>query len=222
MNIIKMNYINKKDLELTKNFIEGKFKRFLLGRNKWTDSILEHFKVSGIIDDFTNDKFYKGFKIYKTEEIPVDSIVLSCTMGSPQTAKKKLNNLNIRNIDYFAFYRYSNLNIKPPPFITDFKKNFQKNKEEYYWIYHKLADKKSRKIFEKIVNFKLSYDLSFMEGFKNNVNLQYFEFKNYFKKSEITFVDGGGYIGDTTISFIKHFRNYKKIYFFEPNKKILK
>ena len=53
-NIVDFSYINEKDKELVKLFIESKnIKKYILGINKFTKSVLKHLEVDGIIDDFT-------------------------------------------------------------------------------------------------------------------------------------------------------------------------
>lgn len=49
--------------------------------------------------------------------------------------------------------------------------------------------------------------------------IQYFD-KVVTEKNIEFFYDVGGYDGDSTIDFIKQFRNYKKVFFYEPDKKI--
>jgi FkbM family methyltransferase len=216
MQLEEFGYINTKDKKLVKLFLNTAHNRFILGINKWTNSILEHIKVDGIIDDYTDKVYYNEYKIYKMTEIPSDAIVVSATMGGIQTAKKKLDSLNIKNIDYFAFFKYSNLKLENPPFICDFKDDFLNNKVRYEAIYNHLSDLKSKEIFQKVINFKITFDLSFMKGFINDISNQYFEKDIYKLPLEPVFVDGGGYIGDTSIEFIKKYPNFKKIFLFEP------
>ena len=80
-----------------------------------------------------------------------------------------------------------------------------------------LCDDKSRTVFKKILNFKITYDYDFMQGFTNNFSEQYFDKELIPKIDDIVFLDGGGYVGDTVPSIIKYFKNYKKIYLVEPS-----
>lgn len=218
MEIESFDYINEIDKKNSAEFINSKCKKFVLGRNKWADSIIGKIYVDGIIDDFCEQTEYKGCKIYKMTQVPKDSIVVSAITGFPKTAKEKLNSLNIKNIDYFAFYKYSGLDIEKPPFISDFKNDFLQNKNKYKQIYSLLQDKTSKEIFQDIINFKITYDLKFMKRFNNKTKLQYFE-EDFFKVPPgCIFVDGGGYVGDTSLNFIEKYPDYNKIYLFEPIK----
>lgn len=190
-------YRNITDAQNTKNFIESKkIKKYVLGRNQWSKSIISQIKVDGVIDDFTDDKFFENLPIYNTNEIQKDnSIVVSATMGGPKTAKTKLDQLGIVNIDYFAFFKYSNLPLIPPPFLQDFK---------------------------NIINFKITLDLKYMKEYNNAPSVQYFENDIYELPKNPIFVDGGGYTGDTSMNFIAKHNDYKKIYLFEPMKENMK
>ncbi len=187
-------YRNITDAQNTKNFIESKkIKKYVLGRNQWSKSIISQIKVDGVIDDFTDDKFFENLPIYNTNEIQKDnSIVVSATMGGPKTAKTKLDQLGIVNIDYFAFFKYSNLPLIPPPFLQDFKNNYLNNYDKYVEIYNILKDDKSKKNFKNIINFKITLDLKYMKEYNNAPSVQYFENDIYELPKNPIFVDGGG------------------------------
>lgn len=217
MKLEEFDYINKLDKDNCESFLNPNSKRYVLGRNKWAKSVLSHIKVDGVIDDFTEDMIYEGYKIYKMADIPKNAIVVSATMGGPQTAKNKLNGLGIKNIDYFAFYKYANLELEKPPFIDDFKEDFVNNQSNYELVYNQLADDKSQNVFEDIINFKITLDLQFMQNYTNDINAQYFEDGLYQMPLHPLFIDGGGgYIGDTSMIFIDKVKSFKKVFLFEP------
>lgn len=216
--LIKKDYFNKKKQLLVEEFINNlSKKKYILGRNKWSSSVSSVLQIDGIIDDFTLENKFENLPIYKMVDIKYeDCIVLSVTMGSPKTAQIRLDKLGINNVDYFSFFKYSKLNILLPPFICDFQENYNNNKNKYDEVYENLADEKSKNIFNKIINFKKTFDLDFMMEFENNSKLQYLEDDFFVLPSNYVFIDGGGYIGDTTFNVIEKYPNYKKIYLFEP------
>ena len=124
--------------------------------------------------------------------------------------------MGFKHLSYLAFFKYSKLNLVHPPFITDFEEDFKNNRDKYSYIYNLLEDKKSKQIFEKVINFKISFDYNFMDGFTNDHAGQYFDKELIPKIDNITFVDGGGYVGDTCEEVIKNFPDFKKIYLIEP------
>lgn len=125
--------------------------------------------------------------------------------------------MGFKNINYLSLCKYSDLELASPPFIEDFKDDFIKNKNLYENTYNLLADDKSKEIFEKVINFKISYDLNFMQGFTNNHEKQYFDDEIIPPIKNIKFLDGGGYVGDTLKEIIKNYPDFEKIYCIEPN-----
>jgi len=215
--LVNFNYINKKDRELVELFISSKTtKKYILGINRLTKSVLKHIEVDGIIDDFTRVQRSRKKEILQIDNVPKDAIILWTSTGSPLEVKHKLNEMGFKNISYLAFYKYSAFNLIHPPFITDFEDDYKKNADRYNSVYDLLADKKSKEVFEKIINFKMTFDYEFMEGFTNNHEGQYFDKEIIPEIKEISFVDGGGYVGDTATEVIKNYPDFKKIYLIEP------
>jgi len=218
MNLISTDYVNETEKKFVDEFINSTTKKkFILGINKLGKSVQKHIKVDGVIDDFTRIQTSKKKTIYKIDEVPSDALILSASTGSPLEVKKGLNDRGFENINYLSFYKYSGLELATPPFITDFEEDYKTNKEEYEKVYNLLSDKKSKEIFTKVINFKISFDFKFMEGFTNNHEEQYFDKELIPSINDIVFVDGGAYIGDTLPSIIKNFPDFKKIYCVEPN-----
>ncbi len=218
MNLIGFDYINQKDFELTNRFLNDKnTKKYILGINKYTKAIAKQVQVDGIIDDFTRIQSSKKKKILKIEDVPKDCIILSTSSGSPLEVQNKLNSMGYTNFNYFSFYKMSKLDLQAPMFMDDFENDFKNHEAEYKKTYDLLSDRKSKDIFTKVINFKISFDLKFMDGFTNNHNGQYFDLEFLPKFNNIRFVDGGGYIGDTLPSIIRNYPDYEKIYLIEPN-----
>ena len=174
-------------------------------------------EIDGVIDDFTRVQSSRKKTIYKIDDVPKDALILSTSTGSPLEVKNGLDERGFENFNYLAFFKYSNFELAKPPFICDFKEDFENNKLSYENIYNKLSDKKSKEIFEKVINFKISFDFDFMEGFTNNHKEQYFDKELIPKIKNIVFVDGGSYVGDTLPQIIENFPDFKKIYCIEPN-----
>ncbi|MBL0707873.1 MAG: FkbM family methyltransferase [Sulfurimonas sp.] len=218
-NIVGFNYINKEDKRLSELFISSltSKKKYILGINSLTKSVLKHIEVDGIIDDFSRVQSSRKKSVLSIDEVSRDSIILFTSMGSPLEVKNTLDAKGFTNLSYFSFYRYSKLQLKPPPFMLDFKDDFLDHRDRYEAVYHLLEDEKSKEVFTKVINFKISFDLNFMKGFTNNHDGQYFdkEIVPYIKN--IDFLDGGAYVGDTIPQIIKNFPDFNSIYAIEPN-----
>ena len=217
MNLINLNYINTKEQELVKLFIsDSKTKKYILGINKLTKSVLKFIEVDGIIDDFTRVQRSRKKEIFKIEDVPKDALILWTATGSPLEVKQRLDKMGFANISYLSLCKYSSFDLVHPPFIMDFKNDFLDNKEHYSCVFDLLADDKSKDIFKKIINFKISFDYAYMEGFTNDHEGQYFDKELIPEIKNINFLDGGGYVGDTASEVIKNYPNFNKIWLIEP------
>ena len=116
-----------------------------------------------------------------------------------------------------------------------------KQKNQINFLKSILSDELSIKTFEYVIkahktknykNLKNVYDDSFVQSYTNLLQGSFefdrseaFDSSQYFPEGIIklspneVFIDGGGYIGDTTLNFIKKANNqYKKIHIFEAMK----
>ncbi len=173
-------------------------------------------EVDGIIDDFTRVQRSRKKEILSIDQVEKDAIILSVSTGSPLEVKHTLDAMGFAHINYLAFYRYAPFDLLPPPFMLDFEEDFRNNRDRYRKVYDLLADDASRKVFEKVINFKITFDFGFMEGFTNSHELQYFDKEIIPDIPNIRFVDGGGYVGDTAAEVIKNFPDFEKITIIEP------
>jgi FkbM family methyltransferase len=217
MQLINLDYVNQKDKELVELFItSSSIKKYILGINKLTKSVLKHIEVDGIIDDFTRVQRSRNKTVLKIDEVPKDAIILWTSTGSPLEVKQKLDEMGFQNISYLSLCKYSSFDLVHPPFIMDFSEDYKNNQENYNLIYKLLEDEKSKEIFTKVINFKISFDYEFMYGFTNNHEAQYFDKELLPEIKNISFVDGGGYVGDTATEVIKNYPDFQKIYLIEP------
>lgn len=217
MQSISPDYINHHDRELVELFISStKQKKYILGINKLTRCVQKLIKVDGIIDDFTRVQRSRKKEILQIEDVPKDALILSTATGSPLQVIKRLNSMGLSHINYLALCKYSSLALVPPPFIMDFEEDYLENKEQYKRVYTLLADTKSKELFTRVLNFKISFDYTFMEGFSNDHKGQYFDKEILPPLKNIRFVDGGGYVGDTASEVIENYPDFAKIYLIEP------
>jgi len=208
------------------DFFAGNSPRYILGRNEWANSIAELVQVDGFVDDFTNDTEFSGKPVLRTHDLPENAMVVSANvLGRPITVQEKLTDQGVRQIDYFAFRKYSGRNLKPVMFWDEFGPDFETNRDKYEWVYGLLQDEQSKSEFNKLINFRLSSNLSYMSGFIDAQHRQYFEDFLDLQSEEEVFLDVGSFDGDTSLEFIKRCPGYAGIHIFEPeprNMKIVK
>jgi FkbM family methyltransferase len=213
-NIVK----NKNSKGFCKEFLEIQpEKRFVLGTNIYAQGIANNIEISGYVDDFTSDSEYMGKPVIKSSELPEDAMVVSSLLGRPLTGKAHLDQLGVKNIDYFAFYEDSGLELPALRFWGRFGQEYELNKEKFKWVEELLADEESRETFEKIMSFRLSGNLSYMDGFVDRQDEQYFESFLELQESGEIFVDIGAFDGFTSQEFIRQCPDYDRVYLFEPD-----
>jgi len=197
-------------------FIHSDKPKYIFGINSYADSIASLIDIDGYIDEFATDKKYKGKPIYKPSEISQSAMVVGSNIGKPLLVKNKIKRFSFWYLDYFSFFRDSGLDLKPVLFWSGFKEDFLTNREQYEEIFSMLEDDVSKNTMESIINFRLTYDLDFMQGFTEREDEQYFEDFLTLKTDGECFADVGGFDGFTTKEFVRHCQGYDRVYFFEP------
>jgi len=211
---------DEKARDFCNDFINGDMPKFIMGINEYAADISKKVEVDGFIDEFTTEKEYLGKPIiHSLKDLPKESLVVYAVTLKPITVQNKLSEIGIRYLDYFRFRIYSGLKLIQVEwhFHDDFVYDFKIHRKKYEWIHSLLADEESRRIFTKIVNFRLSNDLKYMDGFVYSPEVQYFEDFLELKSEGEVFVDVGSFDGYTCLEFIKHCPNYDEIHVFEPD-----
>ena len=215
---IEEDRVNQASVAFCRSFAKAARPKFLLGRNEYARSITRVVDVNGIIDDFTDQTEFQGKPVVKMKNVPGDGLVVSCVLGRPWTAARALDALDLNHLDYFAFARFSGLDIPPVSFWEGFDGDFEKHNDKYHWIYDSLRDEESKDTFSKIIHFRLYKNVRYMSAFTDRQEDQYFEDLLGLDAAGETFVDVGGYDGATSLEFAKRCPHYKSIHLFEPDK----
>lgn len=86
---------------------------------------------------------------------------------------------------------------------------------EFIWLYHELADYRSKKVLYGIMHFWLTFDYDSISGLRESNFSDYFDHDLIKCSKDEVFVDLGAYTGDSALSFINNFGNYKRLYLYE-------
>jgi len=206
--------------------LKGDSKLFLLGINYsfQLKNTLNAFsesgiQIDGIVDDYYTNSEYETYKVIKMNELPQDAFVISMVTGTYLfTVLDKLSDLGInKTLSYWDLYLLDNIKFPTTKFHENNLKDINDNAELYFDLCDRLADEKSKIIFESVVNFRNTFDIDFLCSLNiGESNKQYYE-DFIIEKDFDVFVDCGGFDGDTTKDFIKYNENYEKVYYFEPS-----
>ena len=97
--------------------------------------------------------------------------------------------------------------------LNDLKQNLR----HYKWLYHKLADDRSREVFVNLLRYRILPYSCYLRNAFDAEHAQYFDPGIVQCSPDEVFVDCGGFIGDTAESFVQHYPQYKHVYTYEPS-----
>ena len=180
-------------------------------------SVLNRYdiKVSGVFasDGFVRPKTFHGFKVtdYKTAKDTFGNMIVLVCFGS------SLPDV-IENIKRIAAEQELYAPDVPVYGDTLFDMEYVlKNKEQLEWVYNRLSDDVSKKVFECAVMYKLTGKTEYLFECQTPVG-EIYENILKFNDNE-TYFDLGAYRGDTVEEFLSVVKKYNKIIAVEPDKK---
>ena len=197
----------------------------IYGMGNGAEKIISVLKEYGaeISDIFASDEFVRGHSFLGHKVLKYSEVC------------EKYDNFNI--VLAFATHlpdmleKIEKMNQEHPVFAPDVpvagngiftRQFFEENKEKFEFVYEKLADEESKRVFENIINFKISgkvkYLYSSTEAEKNSIYKEILALNN-----NETIVDMGAYDGDTIREFTAYTDGrYNHIYALEPDEKNFK
>ena len=193
-------------------------RRYLLGRNQSALALSHVVGIDGFVDDFADEAaLWHGKPVIKIADLDAGSVVVNCSMSiSPVSALARLKaSRSGAVLNYSDIYRVRPELIPIPDFIRTTREDYQKNEVRLLHLYERLKDEHSRFVMKALAGYRLTGDPAYMMDFRVRFSEQYFE--NFLNMTEAVFVDAGGFDGDTTEEFCKHYPAYKKIFLFEPS-----
>lgn len=187
-------------------------------------SVLNEYGVA-VSDIFASDEFVRGhsflgYKVKKYSEI-----------------REKYTNEDFNIVLAFATHipdmleRIRKINTEHPVFAPDVPvagdgiftgKYFQENKSKFEYVFSRLADDESKRVYKNIINFKISGKVDYLySSTEYDKNAIYGDILKLADNESI--VDMGAYDGDTIREFTAYtMGKYNHIYALEPDEKNFK
>jgi FkbM family methyltransferase len=173
----------------------------------------KEIEVDFFIDEYTNKKELFGKKIYKLKDAPK-----AIVYNSVATYEKEiLENLKKLGFEYYTFVE----TLKQFPNVIE-----QFLKEKYLWLRDDkplineclkdvkklLSDEKSLDIFDKIINFRKTFDMKYYPYPNDTLENQYFckDIPLFERLNAFRFIDCGAFIGDSIESIINFSKTINK------------
>ena len=177
----------------------------------WRESIINRKKGS-LERQFY--RLYEYFKYVRKEDIIEEAI--SALNTQPADRKSLYTSLPKRYTFLTGKIDVEQGDYSLISIYTDMIKN---EVENFKWLFFKLADNRSKAILLRVVKYWFSFDLNNLLDLHENVFRDYYDLDLVQAGEDDVLVDCGAFDGDSIISFIGTYVNYKKIYGYEisPN-----
>lgn len=193
----------------------------LYGMGDGADKVLNAFEHFGITasavmasDDFVRGQSFHGFKVKKLSEVEAeygDFNIALCFASQLTDVINTIKSVAEKHTTLVPSVPVFGDNLFDDNFITE-------NKDDIEKAYNLLADKLSKKVYENVLKFYYTGELSLLDEITTDKDEA---FNNILRlgDSEV-YVDLGAYNGDTIDEFLHYCGgNYRKIIAFEPNSK---
>lgn len=207
-----------------------------LGRNCADCCKRKGIRVLGFLDngESLEGQIIDGIRVYGLKQYLENddkSLIVIASLNYWHAIDSQLYNCGIKN-----FVHYSILHILDPQFFPSFNDGFDNpinelsgNYEKYQMLRTKLADERSRRVLDDLISFRRTLDISWTRHAyalsKPETYEQYFDFDIISLHDEEVFIDGGAYLGETSVSFLKALsifgKKHKHIYLVEPDCELL-
>ncbi|WP_338763643.1 FkbM family methyltransferase [Massilia sp. METH4] len=194
--------------------------RYLLGRNEHAAALLDipaiAALVDGIIDDRATEPAWRGKPVLRGEQVAAPALAVNCSMSiSPVSAARRLAALGFAPLHYADLLEARPDLVPAPPFVAEMRADLAAHANEWAALAERLADDASRAVLRDLVAYRGSAHPRHMAGYTVRFDEQYFE--PFMPLHGETFVDAGGFDGDTTEQFCRRDPAYRGVILFEPS-----
>ncbi len=182
-------------------------------------SVLKDYGVE-VADIFASDEFVRGHsflghKVLKYSEVCEKYNDFNIVLAFATHLDDMLKKIKKMNDEHSVFA--PDVPVAGDGIFT--REYFEENKDKFEYIYNKLADEESKKVYEDIINFKISGKVKYLYNSTTYNKSEIYENILQLNDHE-TIVDMGAYDGDTIREFTAYTgNNYKHIYALEPDEK---
>src|SRR5712692_3310827 len=124
--------------EMFDRLLSGKVgARYILGRNKYAESVAGAISPTAFVDDYTDEREFLGRPIIRMDQLPQDCIVVSCVVDAhPLTALERLRRAGVReSVDYFTLVRLAPESFRPVAHSAFNRQDIMDNLAKYQWLH---------------------------------------------------------------------------------------
>lgn len=194
-----------------------------IGKQVYSECTRSKIKVLGFVDNDLNKQktTLYGLPIFGPSHLCANRDVIILASGNySYDIYKHLESLSFEYIQNLSEFFYAcDCPTQPEPF---FHHDLWYNRMRYHVLYLMLADSASRKVLEAIIQHRQDFELLPLAQICDKQNLQWFDKTFFIPNPDHVFVDGGGFDGDTALSFISvNGNDYRAIHVFEVDSSLV-
>lgn len=169
-------------------------------------------------DEFVRGHSFLGYKVKKHSEICEEFNDFNVVLAFASHIESVIENIKKINSEHKVFA--PDVPVAGDGIFT--RRYFEENREKFEEVYSHLADDESRRVYENIINFKISGKIDYLLNSTTDDKTSIY--RDILKLgSDETIVDMGAYDGDTIKEFTDFTNgNYRHIYALEPDEKNFK
>lgn len=177
------------------------------------------------------DRQYRSINIWERKFIRLMDYIHYVDMELiVERAKASLLNINSVGIqrlcvyyqEYAGFWGTLDVDHERYDVIINRVKVLKEHREEFVWLYNKLADQRSKMVLTGMLYNWITFDVDYLKTIKEANYTDYFDLDLVECDEREVVVDLGAWIGDSTQNYINTYGKYKRIYCYEIDESNMK
>lgn len=203
--------------DLAMQAVESGHPLIAFGRNPESEFLVKSGLAKALADDREIGGTFHGAPIVGLASLSNSDVLVNCsTSVAPIDVQAFLvSRTDARIIHYSELCHHDPERFVLPQFVQEFRAELANHESFYTAFGNQLADQESRQTLTNFIRYRAGFDLSAMKDYKVRLQDQYFE--SFVDLNGASFIDGGGFDGDTSEEVVKRFPGYSKIHFFGPS-----
>lgn len=222
-----VNIIDYKYIDIAKNYEYLKGKKVIIWCRSFSALLLYNtlynhgISVIGFTDSYADKRgeTFAGLRVFTTQEVAMmKNIAIYIATNNYKFMLEILEETDkLENIEVFAEgFIFGKILFN----VEGMRSSIKKSQQKIQYIKNALKDDKSRRVFERLLEYRITNDRKLITEIYEPEQTQYFPEEGLLKTEENEiFIDAGAYNGETTYNFYNWVgdRRYSKVYLLEPD-----
>lgn len=191
---------------------------YLIGRNTDAARLAGPLRAAGLVDDGAlAGSTWNGLPVIASADLPEGAaLVNAATSIRPVEIVRRFSQApGVRLVGLAELMAAGGGAVETPDFVAEQRFDWAAATGEWAALFGRMADEDSRQTLLDVLRFRLTADPAYMAAYEVRIQDQYFE--PFLQLRGETFIDAGGFDGDTTEAFCDRDPGYREVHLFEPS-----